>query len=66
MDRNKEAARRLEFRIAQLADHLEYFEAQPKREYNEQTNNRIENLRLLVVHRLFVDPHHYSEAQLFQ
>ncbi|KAG9038748.1 hypothetical protein FS837_001166 [Tulasnella sp. UAMH 9824] len=46
MDSNKEAAKSLEARMAALAEHLEYFQAQPKENQKEETNERIRNLQL--------------------
>lgn len=46
MDSNADAAKTLESRMATLADHLKYFESQPREDQKEETSNKIRNLQL--------------------
>ncbi|KAG8923574.1 hypothetical protein FRC01_012597, partial [Tulasnella sp. 417] len=46
MDSNTDAAKSLETRIAGLADHLKYFESEPRVDQKEETSEIIQNLQL--------------------
>ncbi|KAG8910204.1 hypothetical protein FRC01_006469, partial [Tulasnella sp. 417] len=46
MDSNTDAAKSLETRIATLADHLKYFESEPRVDQKKETSKIIQNLQL--------------------